>query len=213
MTITQWYCTCVHCFIPCSLLQTMDAPVEPPACASAFSVEAGGLHYSWRGWGREKTITSIGVYDVHTEQWTLRSTTGPSPPGRWDGGCAIIMNHLYIFGGFNKPEWFNDLHKLNLDTFIWSKVHLKHTSIWPKPKQGCVLVPVDGERLICFGGYIGYDCRTNEFHLFDIQEGKIADHHFVFTCSCVCHAICSNQLLQSIGCSCIHAYNYTLCRT
>ena len=214
MTITQWYCTCVHCFIPCSLLQKMDAPA---ACKGAFSAEAGGLHYSWGGEGREKT-TSIGVYDVQTEQWTLTPTTGPPPPGRRAGGCTIMMNHLYCFGGTDGSSRFNDLHKLNLDTFQWSKVHSKSdSSEQPICKTSCGLFAVDERTLVCFGGYgsepthvqpgstftkgYGSEGRTNEFHLFDTQEGIVTNHHSVFSCVCT---VCLDQLIQSLGCSCIH---------
>ena len=198
MTITQWYCTCVHCFIPCSLLQTMDASVEPPACLWAFSSEAGGLHYSWRGYGREKT-TSIGVYDVQTEQWTLTPTTGPPPPGYCNGGCAVVTNHLYSFSGYDRSLWLNDLHKLNLDSFQWSKVHPKNSlSEQPICKTDYGLVAVNEKTLVCFGGYgrepthvqpgsafttvSGSEGRTNEFHLFDTQAGIITNHHSVFSC-------------------------------
>ena len=201
VTITQWYCTCVHCFIPCSLLQTMDAPVEPPACACAFSAEAGGLHYLWRGRGREKT-TSIGVYEVQTEQWTLTPTTGPTPPGYCNGGCAIIKKILYRFGGYDGSSRFNDLHKLNLETFQWSKVHPKNVSSeQPICKVGCGLIAVNERTLVCFGGCgrklphvqpgstfnrgYGSEGRTNEFHLFDTQEGIITNHHSVFSCVCL----------------------------
>ena len=163
--------------------------MEPPACDGAFSAEAGGLHYSWRGQGREKT-TSIGVYDVQTEQWTLTPTTGPPPPGLWGGGCAVTMNNLYCFGGYDGFSWFNDLHKLNLETFQWSKVHPKNdSSEQPTCKSGCRLIAVNKRTLACFGGWcskpthvqpgstfycgIKSDGQTNEFHLFDTQEGQL----------------------------------------
>ena len=191
----------------------------PPACAGAFSAEAGGLHYNWRGAGPAKKVTTIGVYNVHTEQWNLTPTTGPPPPGLWNGGCAIIMNHLYCFGGYDGSSRFNDLHKLNLETFQWSKVHpINSSTEQPICKDGCSLIAVDERTLVCFGGCgsepahvqpgstftrklesVGW---TNEFHLFDIQEGIIANLHSVF--SCVCTVCLDHQLIQSLGCSCIH---------
>ena len=195
----------------------MDVPAEPPACGGSFSAEAGGLHYSWRGRGREKT-TSIGVYDVQTEQWTLTPTTGPPPPGLQAGGCTIIRNHLYFFGGYGGYSRFNDLHKLKLENFQWSKVSPKNDlSELPICKEGCGLIAVNERTLVCFGGYgsepthvqpgstftrVGGSVgRTNEFHLFDTQEGIITNHHSVFSCVCT---VCLDQLIQSLGCSCIH---------
>ena len=194
----------------------MDAPVEPPACVRAFSAEAGGLHYSWGGWVRDKT-TSIGVYDVQTEQWTLTPTTGPPPPGLWVGGCGV-MNHLYCFGGYDGSSRFNDLHKLNLETFQWSKAYTTENLLeLPICKYGCGLVAVNERTLVCFGGLgsepthvqpgstftrdYGSEGRTNEFHLFDTQEGILTNHHSVFSCVCT---VCLDQLILSLGCSCIH---------
>ena len=187
----------------------MDAPLEPPACANAFPAEAGGLHYSWGGREREKT-TSIGVYDVQTEQWTLTPTTGPPPPGLWVGGCAVMMKHLYCFGGYDRSSRFNDLHKLNLETFQWSEVSTAR-NLFEQPirKVGCGLIAVNERTLVCFGGWgseptyvqpgstftrvSGSKGRTNEFHLFDTQEGIITNHHSVFSCVCT---VCLDQLIQ-----------------
>ena len=172
----------------------MDAPVEPPACVGAFSSEAGGLHYSCAG---EET-TTIGVYDVQTEQWTLNPTTGPPPPGL-RGGCAIVTNELYCFGGYNsnRSSLINDLHKLNLRTYQWSKVQRNGSSEQPICKTGCGLVAVNERTLACFGGYgsepahvqpgstfttdIDSSGQTNEFHLFNIQEGISLYHHSLFS--------------------------------
>ena len=158
------------------------------------------------------------MYNILTEQWTLTPTTGPPPPGLWGGGCAIIMNHLYCFGGYNGSSHFNDLHKLNLKSFQWSKVHPQNLSEQPICKAGCGLIAVNERTLVCFGGYgiepthvqpgstftrniFGSDGWTNEFHLFDTQEGIITNHHSVFSCVCT---VCLDQLIQSLGCSCIH---------
>ena len=205
----------------------MDAPVEPPACGWAFSAEAGGLHFSWGG--QKENKTSIAVYDVQTEQWTLTPTTGPPSPGLQAGRCTImkknlmgfvdiVMNHLYCFGGLDGSSRFNDLHKLNLETFQWSKVHPKNdSSEQPICKTGCGLIAVNERTLVCFGGYAsepphvqpgstftgdrGSNGWTNEFHLFDTQEGIITNHHSVFSYVCT---VCLDQLIQSLGCSCIH---------
>ena len=158
----------------------MDAFVEPSPCMRALSAEAGGLHYSWGG---RKAVATIGVYNVETEQWTLTPTTGSPPPGLRSGGCVIILNHLYCFGGWDGSCLFNDLYKLNLETFQWSKVHPNNDpSMWPEPKYSCGLVPVDARTLVCFGGW-GDGQWTNEFHLFNIQEGiYIVPLHFICIC-------------------------------
>ena len=141
--------------------------MEPPPCSNAFTTEANGLHYVWRGHGSEKDATTIGIYNVESEQWTIQPTTGPPPPGQSGGRFTTLMNHLYCFGGWNGSCFSNDLHKLNCQSFEWSKIH---PSLLPTKKSGCGLVALDETTLACFGG-VGGSGRTNEFHLFDLQEG------------------------------------------
>ena len=62
-------------------------------------LKLNGLHYVWRGGGPGKDATTIGIYNVQSEQWMVQPTTGPPPPGQWGGGCTTVMNHLYCFGG------------------------------------------------------------------------------------------------------------------
>ena len=158
--------------------QAMDALVEPPACSAAFSAEAGGLHYLWRGKGPGEKSTTIGINNPLTEQWTLQSTTGPPPPGGYGGGCAAIGNHLYCFGGYDGSSFFNDLYELDLQSFRWRKLLPRNTPLeFPVCKSGCGVVAVDERNLACFGGYgIVPDHKertgwTDELHLIDVQEG------------------------------------------
>ena len=153
--------------------------MEPPACVGAFTTTAKGLHYVWRGWGPAEETTTIGIFNPTNEEWTLQPTTGTPPPGLWRGGCASIGNDLYCFGGYNGSSRFNDLHKLNLETFQWSKVHPRNDQTnWPVPKIGCGFTAVNQRTLCCFGGSTNTDSGwTNEFHLYDVQEGTIIIHY------------------------------------
>ena len=161
----------------------MDAPIEPPACWGAFTTAANGLHYVWRGAGPAEKATTIGIFNPTNEEWTLQPTTGTPPPGLWDGGCASIGNDLYCFGGSNGSFYFNDLHKLNLETFQWSNVHPRNDQTnWPMPKSGCGFVAINRRTLCCFGGSTDSGW-TNELHLYDVQEGTSYNNsllYFVF---------------------------------
>ena len=157
----------------------MDAPIEPPACSGTFSTESDGLQYIWRGKGSGEKATSIWIYNTHSEQWTLQPTTGSPPPGSYYGGCASVGSHLYCFGGRDGSVLFNDLHKLNLETFQWSKVHPNNSPPdWPSRKNTCGFIAKDEKTLACFGGWAvdpthsGECTWSNEFHLFHIQEGN-----------------------------------------
>ena len=175
----------------------MDAQVEPPASSCAFTATSNGLHYLWRGRGPGEKTTNISVYTPTKEEWTVQATTGPPPPGLCSGGCTSIANNLFCFGGRDGSSYVNDLHKLNLETFRWSNIPSSSKNPSPICKAGCGLVSMDEQFLVCFGGYgIGptqpgstftknIDSTdghgwTNEFHLFDVQEGTIL-HYIINT--------------------------------
>lgn len=166
--------------------------MEPLWCSRPFTAAKDGLHYSWRGRGPGQEANAIGIYNSETEQWILQPTTGQPPSGSCAGGCISLGDYLYFFGGYKLPEsWYNDLHKLDLNTYEWSKVNPhNYPSELPIRKDSGVLVAVDESTLICFGGYgmISRKCQsatrfirdtrfrgpygwTNELHLFDVLKG------------------------------------------
>ena len=157
--------------------------MEPPACAGAFTTAAKGLHYVWRGYGPAAEATTIRIFNPTNEEWTLQPTTGTPPPGLHGGGWASIENDLYCFGGSSGSSYFNDLHKLNLKTFQWSKVRPRNDQTnWPMPKIGCGFAAINRRTLFCFGGFADSGW-TNEVHLYDVQEGTSYNNsllYFVF---------------------------------
>ncbi len=167
-------------------------PVEPPPRFSHFSAAVDGRHYLWRGAGPRVGSNIIAVYDPSTKLWNRLPTTGPLPPGEWDGCCVCVGRCLFTFGGYDGYSCFNDMSKLDLDTLQWTKVQTSGSP--PMKKAGCGLVRVNETTLCCFGG-VGiegptqpgstftktYDGRgqTNEFHFFDIQSGNFCHSLYV----------------------------------
>ena len=173
--------------------------MERPACIGAFTTAAYGLHYVWRGWGPAKEATTIGIFNPTNEEWTLQPTIGTPPPGLEDGGCASIGNDLYCFGGSYRSSRFNDLHKLNLETFQWSKVHPRNDQTnWPMPKTGCGFVTISQRTLCCFGGNTGNSGWTNEFHLYDVQEGTSYNNSLLYFVFVHVLRVCQRIKLQAV---------------
>ena len=164
----------------------MNALVEPQPCAGAFTTEAGGQHYLWRGLGPAHQGATIGVFDSQAELWTIHNTTGPPPSGLYEGGCVALGNYLYCFGGILSCK---DLYKLDFRRFCWAKVEtINRRPERPIQKAGFGLISVNENTLVCFGGYgIGRVQQgatfikstmhtdgqgwTNELHMFNIEEG------------------------------------------
>ncbi len=141
-------------------------------------------------WSRTRLGSNIiAVYDPSTELWSLLTTTGPLPPGEYDGCSVSVGRCLYTFGGYDGSSYFNDMSKLDLDTLQWTKVQTSGSQ--PMKKSFCGLVRVNERTLCCFGGrgikgttqpgstftktgWPDGSGRTNEFHLFNIQYGKLS---------------------------------------
>ncbi len=167
---------------------TVSSTVKPPPCWGPFSASAYGRHYVslWRGIDSGLGCNIIAAYDSSSELWSLLPTTGPLPPGQY-GGCFVCVGHwLYTFGGEDRV-YKNCVNRLNLDTLEWTKVQTSGTQ--PMKKAYCGLVRVNERTVCCFGGkgiegptQPGSTCtsiqwshgcvQTNEFHLFDIQNGN-----------------------------------------
>ncbi len=176
----------------------LGLPVEPPPRSSQFSAAVDGRHYLWRGAGPGLRSNIIAVYDPSTELWNLLPTTGPLPPGECGGSCVCVGRCLFTFGGWDGSSYFfNDMSKLDLDTLQWTKVQTSGTP--PMKKNDCGLVRVNEKTLCCFGGE-GIEGPTqpgstftrtgesdgrgltNEFHLFDTENGKFSQRvHSLFS--------------------------------
>ena len=139
---------------------------------------------------KRKLASVVEIYDPSLESWQQEATTGVPPPGLYDGGCTSVHESLLWYGGRDGKSRFGTLHQLNSTTLNWEELHPKSMSHGPMAKTNCGLVLFEGGKVGLFGGYgtptgpsqpgstFTKDNRfpdvrgwTNEFHLFDLQEG------------------------------------------
>ena len=138
--------------------------------------------------------SSIQTFDTFHEKWEQKGTTGPSPPGLYEGECTTVSESLYHFGGWDGHSNHNSLHCLNCVTLEWTQVHSLTPGNQPMPKSGCGMVTYHEEAdgvtsLAVFAGfgklinpaqlgstfvqntkYTGFGW-TNELHLFNLTNG------------------------------------------
>ena len=162
---------------------------EPPPRLGHFSAPMEG--YLCVSGGRTKGSTKEKGELVHTfnqlsESWSSKQCQGPSPPdGLYLGASAYAGHHLYLYGGYDGPRYYNSLRQLDTRSWTWS--HL--SSAGPMPKAGCGMVTYD-ETLLCFGGYgipsgttqpgakftkeieSSFSGWTNEFHAYDLNKSE-----------------------------------------
>ena len=141
--------------------------------------------------GRKTLASELNTFDSFSETWNTRATTGVPPPGLYHGGCTVIDNSLYYFGGMDGYSYYNSLHCINSITAEWKELSSLNPVNQPMPKVGFGIVTYpDAATLAIFAGY-GFprgptqpgskfvqntnftDGRgwTNELHLFNLTNG------------------------------------------
>ena len=149
----------------------------------------GGRTENFSESSRWKVASVVEIYDPYLEAWQQEATTGVPPPGLLAGGCTSVHESLLWYGGSDIKSRFGTLHQLNTMTLNWKELH-HNTPQGPMAKVNCGLALFQGGKVGLFGGYgipngptqpgsaFTRDTRysvgsgwTNEFHLFDLQEG------------------------------------------
>ena len=149
----------------------------------------GGRTEDFSASSRRKLASVVEIYDPYLEAWQQEATTGVPPPAFYDGGCTSVHESLLQYGGSDGQSWYGSFHQLNTVTLNWEELH-QSTPQGPMVKTGCGLASFQGGKVGLLGGYgiptgptqpgstFIRDTRfsngrgwTNEFHLFDPQEG------------------------------------------
>lgn len=88
--------------------------------------------------------------DPEKYAWLLANETGEAPSPRYGHTANLWNKKMYIFGGWNGKEYFNDIITFDLEKMVWSKLQASGNP--PTPRQGhasCVV----GHSLIIQGGF------------------------------------------------------------
>ena len=92
----------------------------------------------------------IRVFDTETNLWLDTPSAQPLPEGRYGHSAFTYNGELYIFGGWNCFQTFNDVWKFSPETFSWKKVEPKGRGPGLMRSMCCCMV---GDRIILFGGF------------------------------------------------------------
>ena len=139
----------------------------------------------------------VEIFDPYSESWEQRQVEGNAPsPGTHLAASASLHDDLFSFGGEDESEnYFNTVHRLDTKTWCWSQVSPQNADGAPMPKCGCGMITFRNS-LVVFGGYgrprgrtqpqsfikhYGGRGWTNEFHIYNLSEGK---HTEKAACSC-----------------------------
>ncbi|KAL7641640.1 UNVERIFIED_CONTAM: hypothetical protein RMT77_007513 [Armadillidium vulgare] len=121
-----------------------------------------GLMYVWggrevaSGWHETDIDGEYGsqmyVFNPVTREWRFIEAYGDIPIGRRSHSAIVYKENIVIFGGFNSKEdstHYNDLHKFNPETRIWTK--LNPLGVFPQPRRRQAFC-LCGTKAFLFGG-------------------------------------------------------------
>ena len=174
----------------------LSSRYQPSPRILHYAGQVGEKSYVWGGiakdflqGGKDILKSTVNVFDHYLETWEEQYTSGVPPRGLLDGACTAHRDLLYCFAGDDGSEFMNSLHVLDTDLLVWRDV--PHSGTSPMPKHGCGMVSFGSHYLATIGGYgiptqplqhgstffKNPNCSdgrgwTDEFHVFDITEGK-----------------------------------------
>ena len=92
--------------------------------------------------------------------WAQPQRFGIAPSPRNGHTMVMIGMHLYIFGGGDETNSFNDTHRLHVGTMTWDKPVVHGTLPSPRSRHSATAV---GNNMVVFGGVGG----GNELHILE----------------------------------------------
>src|SRR5581483_6877994 len=115
---------------------------------------------------------SLYCFNPKTEEWTKLKQTGSIPPTKEGHTECVVGNFMYIFGGldFKTKEYTNEVFKLNLNTFKWTKVSMNGNPPEARAYSSSLAI---GEEIYIFGGYsMGVKNRVyySAISFFDVRD-------------------------------------------
>ncbi|KAG0167232.1 hypothetical protein DFQ28_006396 [Apophysomyces sp. BC1034] len=136
----------------------------------------GEYLYVFGGCDIKTCFNTLYVLDMDTLTWSRPRTSGQVPPACRAHSCTVVegkdsnggrpVHYLYVFGGGDGPNYFNDLYVLNRETLVWSKPNTEGTP--PSPRRAHTTC-LWNDKIIIFGGGDGARALS-DVHALDISD-------------------------------------------
>ncbi|OMJ89070.1 hypothetical protein SteCoe_8896 [Stentor coeruleus] len=104
----------------------------------------GGLNY--RGFTIENRLAKI---NLKTKDYTIISSLFLYPEGRYSGTMSVINSKLYLFGGKNSKQLFNDMWVYHTDSQHWESLTISGEVPSPRYQHS---ICTEGDAMILWGG-------------------------------------------------------------
>ncbi|XP_060125522.1 kelch domain-containing protein 1 isoform X1 [Zootoca vivipara] len=114
----------------------------------------------------------VHVFDTTTQTWYQpKIKNGVPPQPRAAHSCTVLGNKGYVFGGRVLQKRMNDLHSLNLDTWVWSG-EICTNGEKPGGRSWHTLTSVTDSKLFLFGGLSSDNVPLSDGWIYDVARNK-----------------------------------------
>ncbi|XP_013412282.1 acyl-CoA-binding domain-containing protein 5 [Lingula anatina] len=103
----------------------------------------------------------IEIFSPVMESWYNPIVTGEKPEPRSGHSATIIGDQLVVFGGWDFPVCFSDIHILDMGFVEWTKPNVNGTP--PAPRSWHAACALTGKRVLIHGGYDGNNAMDDSF--------------------------------------------------
>lgn len=136
------------------LKPTIDGKIPSPRYGHS-AVYSGGIIIIFGGKGPKDIVyNDLYTFDPKNNNWLLANETGESPSPRYNHTANIWNMKMYVFGGWNGKEFFNDTIVYDLEKMVWNKLETQET---PCPRMGHASCIVSNNLIIQGGFYFNND--------------------------------------------------------
>nr|GME04611.1 acyl-CoA-binding domain-containing protein 4 [Ipomoea batatas] len=147
----------------------MEAKGDVPVARSGHTVvRASSVLILFGGEdSKKRKLNDLHMFDLKSLTWLPLHCTGPGPSARSNHIATLYDDKLLlIFGGTSKSRTLNDLHSLDFETMVWSRIKIR--GFHPSPRAGCCGVLCGTKWYIAGGG--SRKKRHSETLIFDVLK-------------------------------------------
>ncbi|GFZ16991.1 Galactose oxidase/kelch repeat superfamily protein [Actinidia rufa] len=115
----------------------------------------------------EEFYDDLYILNTETFVWRRAETSGSPPAKRDSHTCSSWKNKIIVIGGEDSYDYYlSDVHILDADTLVWSK--LNSTGQLLPPRAGHTTVAL-GKNLFVFGGFADESSLYDDVYMLDVD--------------------------------------------
>ena len=154
--------------VGCSYKEIPNLNRSPEERCAHVAIAQGKKLFVYGGLGEnnEEYRHHIWVYESEHNSWIQYNTTGDIPEFVCGSRATLIKNQIFLFGGYNKGKYSNDVYVLNLDTHQWK--FIETTGEKPSQRRSHVQWRTSND-IVVFGGAAGGGRYFNDTFRLDID--------------------------------------------